>query len=1034
MKNVKLLRSGIAELIKQPGMKRNLKDEQQMEAFRALVSDKFSDEQIAHSYFKLPTGFGKTVMFARMVRAYYNELKPGQKRPKIIVIVPRLSLMDQTIEQIKIFGDITATEYSGRKKDKDNDIIITTYHSLNKVYDMIGAENIGFMVADEAHHILGEKISRDFESYSEFVPIIGFTATPEYEENRAIANILNTEIFAMDIPTAVKKGVLCPVKGGLCRLSIVCDLSKVSVKKNGEYDYDEIASRVNLDSLTTEIARAYINGFDEETGVKFNTLRAIINCPNSKIANLQAAKINKLMGRKVAISLHKVGISDKEYEKLKEDFQKNGKYSVACQVGTLTEGFDDKTVSLCINYPTHSRVKAEQTAGRVIRTDESNPKKIAFVLDTVFRTSADETPKDILRNAAAAHQVLFNDITDGLMVLFPKDFRRGLARVNKSDSKKKRKKDEEPDFELITDTDTLMDLKRLETERIKKGKGQGNLRTKEWLTAGNLAKDPDFPCDDARLINQKLKDWQPIMKNYIRIMVLSNVDGKKFSTFCLHRDAVEEFALNAGFDLTKTDEWLSATDLAKDPDFPIRSSGTISKKLQELQPKMSGFIQTRLSESQKIRKKSEVLCVRRDKKEEFAREAGFYIKKESTKTEEWLSAADLAKDPDFPHYPAAISKKMMLLQPEMPDAIQTKTTKSYQSVLCVRRDARKKFLHNAMDTFLPQNAGWQSAEDLIFDPTFPVKSLSRINNNLLKLRNEMPDFIQTQKFKIGGYDFCLHRDGREEFLQKIGYYEQFTIPEKTEEWMSASELANDPDFPRNDSGIISKKLQELQPKMSEFIQTRLSESPITHQKSKVLCLRRDKKEEFAKEAHFDRYKELFKTDEWLSVADLIRGNFFKTNSSVAISQKMKLLQPEMSDVIQKRIPQKMRAILCLRRDGVEKFYQKAINTFLPLKEGWLSTSDLAFNPDFPINDVSVIEKKLRKFRTEIPDLIKMQELKIGVLDLCLHQDGLEKLLELLRREKTKSLQKATDVLSNETRRVRTVRAIKSVMDEDVYKK
>ena len=160
--SVRLLRIGLAKQIKQPKVQLTLRDKEQTRAFEALVSDKFTDEQISHSYFKLPTAFGKTVMFSRMVHAYYEAAKSaGAKNKKIIIVEPNLSLIGQTQEKLKKFVDITATEYSGRVKDKHKDVIITTYNSLGKVYDMIGADNIAFIFADEAHHMLGEKISKD---------------------------------------------------------------------------------------------------------------------------------------------------------------------------------------------------------------------------------------------------------------------------------------------------------------------------------------------------------------------------------------------------------------------------------------------------------------------------------------------------------------------------------------------------------------------------------------------------------------------------------------------------------------------------------------------------------------------------------------------------------------------------------------------------------------------------------------------------------------------------------------------------------
>ena len=132
--DIKFLRAGIARQIKQPETLQMLRGKQ-TEAFRALLSDRFTDYQLSHSYFKLPTGFGKTVMFATMARAYFDAIKASgiKHRPKIIIIVPRLSLINQTKEKLDKFADLVATEYSGRKKDNQSDIIITTYNSLDKL-------------------------------------------------------------------------------------------------------------------------------------------------------------------------------------------------------------------------------------------------------------------------------------------------------------------------------------------------------------------------------------------------------------------------------------------------------------------------------------------------------------------------------------------------------------------------------------------------------------------------------------------------------------------------------------------------------------------------------------------------------------------------------------------------------------------------------------------------------------------------------------------------------------------------------------
>ena len=846
--DIKFLRAGIARQIKQPETLQMLRGKQ-IEAFRALLSARFTDEQLSHSYFKLPTGFGKTVMFATMARAYFDAIKASgiKHRPKIIIIVPRLSLINQTKEKLDKFADLVATEYSGRKKDNKSDIIITTYNSLDKLFGIIDFNDVGLIFADEAHHMLGEKISKRLTFYNTFVPIIGFTATPEYEANHAVANLLNTEIFVMNIPDSVKAGVLSPVKNVLYRSSIVCDLSKVSASTNGEFNYENITNKISPDTLATEIARIYTEGFDEDTGIKFSNLKAIINCPNAKIANLQAAKINEIIGHEVAVSLHKVGITNKQYNRLQQDFI-HGKYTVACQVGTMTEGFDDVAVSMCINYPTRSRVKAEQTAGRAIRIDDNNPNKIAFVVDTIFRKTANEAIEDILYTASNAHQVLFKDIA-GEMVLFAKYAPYYSPKHEKLTDKNH--KTQFTDFELITDKTTLVELnnklfERLENEFVDK-------KTSEWQSAIDLRKDETFPMGNKENIDNLLKKFQSKMPKFIQPKLSSN--GQ--TSLCLHRDGRELFLEKAGIIKypPKTSEWQSVEDLRTDKSFPMWNTQIITMTLTRFQNEMPGFIQKRKS----VKGGLPGLCLHRDGRDLFLRKA--IIEEYPPKTAEWQSATDLKKDKTFPMGDnQTIAMKLAQFQSEMPEFIQKRKPTDGTPSLCLHRDGRELFLEkNHISKYPLKTVEWQSALDLELDKTFPIGSKKTIIGKLKELQPEMPEFIQMRKPKKGAFCLCLHRDGRKIFLQKLGVTE---YPPKTAEWQSANDLGKDSTFSINSINLIDKKLKELQSEMPDFIQKRKPNGGATG-----LCLHRNGREEFLRRVQESKTKSVRKVTKVISAGD-----------------------------------------------------------------------------------------------------------------------------------------------------------------------
>ena len=971
----------MSQQIKHSANRQGLRDKQ-VEALQALVSGKFTDEQIAHSYFKLPTGFGKTVMFANMARAYFDAIKAaGEKRQKIIIIVPRLSLIDQTKEKLNMFADIVATEYSGRKKDNNCDVIITTYNSLDKLFGSVDFSEVGLIFADEAHHMLGKKISEKLTFYNEFVPIIGFTATPEYEENRAVADMLNTEIFAMSIPDAVQCGVLSPVKNVLYRSSIVCDLSTVPAKSSGEYDYDKITKKISPETLATEIARIYSEGVDEDTGIEFKTLKAIINCPTAEIANLQTAKINEIIGRDVAVSLHKVGIKEKDFERLQKDFIA-GKYTVACQVGTMTEGFDDVTVSMCINYPTRSRVKAEQTAGRAIRIDENDPNKVAFVVDTIFRSTSTESGEDILYTASNAHQVLFKDIA-GSMVLYPKDFQKQQSQLDHPRQRKYTGVDF-VDFELITDNAILIELNRSVQERM--AKEVLPEKTEGWMSAVDLRKDPDFPSGSPKKINDALSELEhdPKFDGFIRPMRCGQIVAK-----CLHVSKKQAFAERAGFKTLpeKTDEWLSALDLKKDPDFPSAYPKRINEAFDELEhtTEFEGFIQKKKSSSGMIAK-----CLHISKKQAFAERVGF--KALPKKTEEWLSAVDLRKDPDFPSgSDKNINKALKDLEydPEFKGFIQDVKASGIPTK-CLHISKKQAFADRAGFKALPEKTEeWLSAVDLKKDPDFTGRGYRKIIKALDDFEHdpEFKGFIK--EMKAGGHFVkCLHISKRQGFANRIGSKslpqktpERLSAPQKTDEWLSAGDLIKDPDFPSRNTRNINKALKDLEhdPEFEGFIRIMRCGS------KDAMCLYVGKKQVFAERAGFKSAPQ--KTYEWLSAETLMKDENFPSWSHSNIIDALNALEHDSDfEGFIKEMKAGGHLVKCLHISKKQMFAERAGFKAYPQKtDEWLSAKELARDKDFPSGKHPNIAKALQDLEHDPEFDGFIQDMKTsGMVTKCLH--------------------------------------------------
>lgn len=370
------------------------------------------------------------------------------------------------------------------------------------------------------------------------------------------------------------------------------------------------------------------------------------------------------------------------------------------------------------------------------------------------------------------------------------------------------------------------------------------------------------------------------------------------------------------------------------------------------------------------------------------------------KTEEWMSASDLMTDKTFPmgNY-RKILEKLTEMLPVMPKSIQTRKTSFGTDVICLHRDSREKFLSKiGFIEYQPKTSEWQSAFDLAHDATFPCNNFVTISKRLNELQYELSEFIQLRKPKTTSASLCLHKDGREIFIEKAG----FNYLRKTEEWVSALDLANDPDFPSKSFKVIAKKLQELQSEMPDLIQMRRPRSGNPN-----LQLHKDSIELFMEKSGLIKYPS--KTSRWQSASDLATDELFPLTSYAFISQKLKELQPQMPDLIQIRKSQSGVLLLCLHKDGRKEFLKRTGFGFYPPQTSeWQTAGELAEDNTFSMATESSIVKRLEELQSKMPELIQIRQPKKGKAKICLHRDGRE---EFLKRTGMHSLPKTNEWMS-----------------------
>jgi superfamily II DNA or RNA helicase len=133
----------------------------------------------------LPTGFGKTVLFVELIEAL---------NLRTLIAVPTTQLIDQTEESFQDFAeDLEVGKIYEKAKEFGRQVTIITYQSLiPKVKSgEINPGDFDCLILDEAHKALGPETMKTIQKFDKAVKL-GFTATPDYSEEKGVSALLET--------------------------------------------------------------------------------------------------------------------------------------------------------------------------------------------------------------------------------------------------------------------------------------------------------------------------------------------------------------------------------------------------------------------------------------------------------------------------------------------------------------------------------------------------------------------------------------------------------------------------------------------------------------------------------------------------------------------------------------------------------------------------------------------------------------------------------------------------------------------------
>jgi len=297
-----------------------------------------------------PTGSGKTVIASQIVRDSLS------KNRRVLFLIHREALVEQT-QSTLVSNGIPENEIgfikAGYPALQNEPIAIASIQTLAR---REFPSNIGLIIVDEAHttcfYNTYEKLQKYYEKSSYF---IGLTASPwRNKATEYLGQWFDELVIVATIDELIEKGNL--VKPRYFGFGGNIDFSKLETGSDGDYKTEIVQSICNEEAYNDTIVERFLQVSPNRSGIVF--------CASVEQSKLLAQKFNE----KEVVSEHIEAATPTE--KRNEIFQllKTGQIQLICSVGTLTEGFDVKSIDcVIIARPTRSFSLLVQMAGRGLR-------------------------------------------------------------------------------------------------------------------------------------------------------------------------------------------------------------------------------------------------------------------------------------------------------------------------------------------------------------------------------------------------------------------------------------------------------------------------------------------------------------------------------------------------------------------------------------------------------------------------------------------------------------------------------------------
>ena len=338
----------------------------QIDAVRVALSDK-------RTILLSPTASGKSLIIYSLIRSYQD-----MNNMQTLIVVPTTTLVEQMFKDFDDYAsnvhwtseDNCHLIYSGREKDTNKPIIISTWQSIHRLPKSF-FENIGMVIGDEAHNFKAKSLTSIMTKLVNCEYRIGTTGTLDGTQTHKL--VLEGLFGPVYNVTTTKKLMEDDYLANLTIHCIVLKHAKQISEIVKEMDYQG-----EIDYLVrNEDRNQFIVDLVEELRGNTLVLYQLVEKHGEILYEMIKDNSNK------DVKFIHGGISTDERETIRMDTEKGESTILVASYGTYSTGINIRNLhNVIFASPSKSRIRNLQSIGRALRrTDEKSTARLFDIAD-----------------------------------------------------------------------------------------------------------------------------------------------------------------------------------------------------------------------------------------------------------------------------------------------------------------------------------------------------------------------------------------------------------------------------------------------------------------------------------------------------------------------------------------------------------------------------------------------------------------------------------------------------------------------------